>query len=1139
MLRPTYTNQKKDLIIQLNDWVENDSVINDDSSSSNESDENDNNHEKWFKEKEYVIRSYGITEEGNSISIDIKGFTPFFYLKVPDNWTKKTVNKFGVKLRERVNKYTSPSLIDIKIVKKIPFYGFCNYEKCFFMKLTFKNIMGFYSYRKIIKETANNPIEIYGDKYDFDKLQYETNITPMLRFFHIKNIKPVGWIKLPYGKYKINYEKTTYCQINCTINFNDIEKIDLNKIGKFVIASYDIECTSEDGSFPKENKPGDEIIQIGTTINIFGSDEIHKYIATLKKCNQIEGATVEEFENEKDLLIGWCKFIRKLDPDIITGYNIWGFDWKYIYNRAFNGSCGKFKPYHETLFNILSRTISNDPSQTSTVKYIEKELQSAALGQNKMYYLEIQGVIQVDLYKYIQKEYKLDSYKLNVVSQLFIGLEKDDLTPNQLFENYRKGTVECITEIAEYCIQDCALCNKLLNKLQVVPNNIAMGNVCSIPFSYLFLRGQGIKLFSLVIKFCAKEDFLIKILQPEDIDQNSYEGAIVFVPTPGLYLEPVAVMDYASLYPSSMISENISHDSCVGFKEYYIIKDATKTEQAVYELRKNTIIEKYDNLPDYNYVDIEYDIFKGVDKDKKKIGYKVCRFAEKKNGEKSILPRIEMDLLKARKDTRAKAGYKHGISKDGKEYIGLLKKTDETYIFKKIDEIEEIVNISDIIELKDYYSDFQKSLLDSEQLAIKITCNSLYGQVGASTSAICFKELAASTTATGRKMVTCARDYTLEKFKGSKLVYGDTDSIFVNFTDYIKQKYINDYPDGKISDRELLKLSIETGMEASKYVTSKLKHPQDLTYEKTFYPFMIFSKKRYYGYKYEKCPDKYKETSMGIVLKRRDNAPIVKEIYEGVLNYLMNKKDINGSYEYFKEIIKDLLNGKVEINKLIISKSLKSDYANPTTIPHKVLADRMGERDPGNKPQSNDRLQYCFIDTCNLKCKKCGTEVDKENCKCISCMDLYCKVCLINHSTLCKNICRFCKMSEYKLTTGKMSITKCSTCTGYYCAFCFPKHKKRTDKYGVEHTDKCKKVLSTKLIQGDIVEEPNYIIKHNLLIDYMYYLERQIENPIYQIFELFRKDPQKIIEDLKRNYTNKHLKKKTITDFFKYGVKKS
>jgi hypothetical protein len=60
------------------------------------------------------------------------------------------------------------------------------------------------------------------------------------------------------------------------------------------------------------------------------------------------------------------------------------------------------------------------------------------------------------------------------------------------------------------------------------------------------------------------------------------------------------------------------------------------------------------------------------------------------------------------------------------------------------------------------------------QLAYKVTCNSLYGQVGASTSPICFKELAASTTATGRKMVITARDRTLGTFVGTKLTYGDS-----------------------------------------------------------------------------------------------------------------------------------------------------------------------------------------------------------------------------------------------------------------------------------------------------------------------------------------------------------------------------
>ena len=71
-----------------------------------------------------------------------------------------------------------------------------------------------------------------------------------------------------------------------------------------------------------------------------------------------------------------------------------------------------------------------------------------------------------------------------------------------------------------------------------------------------------------------------------------------------------------------------------------------------FELINDTINTKYDNLSSHNYSDINYDIYQGIGGDKKKIGYKVCRFAEKKNGKKSVLPRILVDLLKARKDTR-------------------------------------------------------------------------------------------------------------------------------------------------------------------------------------------------------------------------------------------------------------------------------------------------------------------------------------------------------------------------------------------------------------------------------------------------------------------------------------------------------
>ena len=233
------------------------------------------------------------------------------------------------------------------------------------------------------------------------------------------------------------------------------------------------------------------------------------------------------------------------------------------------------------------------------------------MGQNILKYLNIEGIIQIDLLKVVQRDHKLDSYKLDNVSKVFMNNQKEDLSPKQLFENYKDGSSSKIKEIAVYCVKDCVLVNELINKLQVITNNMGMSNVCIVPFSYLFTRGQGIKIFSLVAKFCNEEDFIIKDLSSDDIDKNSYEGAIVFVPTPGVYFEPVVVMDYNSLYPSSMIAENISHDSILGYKEYKLIeKNNQKQNQIIsktsdrkinedeYELVSDTIRHEYEDLKD-------------------------------------------------------------------------------------------------------------------------------------------------------------------------------------------------------------------------------------------------------------------------------------------------------------------------------------------------------------------------------------------------------------------------------------------------------------------------------------------------------------------------------------------------------------
>ena len=125
--------------------------------------------------------------------------------------------------------------------------------------------------------------------------------------------------------------------------------------------------------------------------------------------------------------------------------------------------------------------------------------------------------------------------------------------------------------------------------------------------------------------------------------------------------------------------------------------------------------------------------------------------------------------------------------------------------------------------------------------------------------------------------------------------------------------------------------------------------------------------KRYVGMLFEEDPNKSKRKSMGIVLKRRDNAPIVKDVYGGIIDILMKEQDINKAVEFLDNCLQDIVKEKYAMDKLVITKSLRSGYKNPDQIAHKVLADRIGKRDPGNKPSVGDRVAYIYIENPNKK----------------------------------------------------------------------------------------------------------------------------------------------------------------------------
>jgi DNA polymerase elongation subunit (family B) len=196
----------------------------------------------------------------------------------------------------------------------------------------------------------------------------------------------------------------------------------------------------------------------------------------------------------------------------------------------------------------------------------------------------------------------------------------------------------------------------------------------------------------------------------------------------------------------------------------------------------------------------------------------------------------------------------------------------------------------------------------------------------------------------------------------SAYVYGDTDSVFFTFN-------LEDPVTGApIRGKEALEWTIEISQEAAELCSMFLPPPMLLAYEKTLMNFILLSKKRYVGILYEYNPNKGKLKFMGLPLKRRDSCDYLKDVYGGILTILMKEPDnVQKAIELLNTYLKDLVKGQVAMDKLALTKSLRSDYKNPKTIAHKVLADRIGEREPGNKPKPGERIKYAFIENKNEK----------------------------------------------------------------------------------------------------------------------------------------------------------------------------
>jgi DNA polymerase delta subunit 1 len=584
---------------------------------------------------EYVIHIFGRTEDGKSVHVETP-FEPYFFVRVGGDRTPQLI----------VQEYQPYSTAT---VRRKDLWGFRNQELSTFVKLGFKTLGE-------LRECRPRGLKVY-----------EKNLDPVLRFMHRTEIKSTGWLEVPESA-SPGYDST--CDIDlCVADWRTLKPVDRDDIAPLRIASLDIEACSESGAFPDAFRPNDVCFQVAVTTRAFGSD------AWLdRKCfcvKRTEGQDMEWFETEREMLERLGEYLVKLDPDILTGWNIFGFDLEYLYNRSVVIAAGS-KAHHWGRLRGRSNEL------------VMKRLASNALGDNTLKMVPMLGRYVFDMFQDVKREHKLESYSLNNVSKVFLNDEKIDMPVKEMFRRFRSG--EGLDEVAEYCIKDTELPHRIATKLCLIQNLIEMAKATWVPLSYLSERGQQIKVFSQVCRKARELGFMVPTLYSKTTgDEEKYQGATVLDAQTGAYYGPVTALDFASLYPSIMRAHNLCYSTLV-------------------------IDPKFGNIPGIVYEQ-----------------YGPYKFAQ---GVSSLLPAILNELAAFRKKAKKLMAAAEGTP--------------------------------------------MEAVYNGQQLAYKISMNSIYGFTGATKGMLPCVAIASTVTMRGRQMIEETKNYVEEHFPGAKVRYGDS-----------------------------------------------------------------------------------------------------------------------------------------------------------------------------------------------------------------------------------------------------------------------------------------------------------------------------------------------------------------------------
>ncbi len=305
-----------------------------------------------------------------------------------------------------------------------------------------------------------------------------------------------------------------------------IQKERFEKIAPFnpdlTVLSFDIENSVKD-IFGEETQMGDEEVD-----DSFYNKNILTICCVVQKNGEI--INTGRFSGaEKDILNGFSKFIIDNDPDIVSGYNIEGYDLRVINRRAqelqvelnWGRDHSKLSGFKDPKFNKINWSVT--------------------------------GRVIVDAWWAVKMDLKPKQESLNAVSmQLLGGEQKLNVDPRKMDEEWKKDP----EHVMEYCTKDAVLSLKILNKLERLRKMMDLATVSKMPISEVNKNRSSLLIDSILIREADKRKVAVPMAGSYNEDEEMIEGAYVHELNQGVY-QWVCVLDFKSMYPSIIISKNI------------------------------------------------------------------------------------------------------------------------------------------------------------------------------------------------------------------------------------------------------------------------------------------------------------------------------------------------------------------------------------------------------------------------------------------------------------------------------------------------------------------------------------------------------------------------------------------------------